>query len=102
MSGAFNIPKETVGFRLYRIDARERLIACEALRYDSAAVVDTLLRRALISGRVEVGGKIENHFLDLLDADCSMVETVALDRHSYSALKNHWARCKLDHELNGE
>jgi hypothetical protein len=29
----YNIPKETVGFRLYRIDAQERLLACMPIRF---------------------------------------------------------------------
>ena len=54
------------------------------------------LRRAAISGRVETGGTIEDHFADVLDTNGSMVETVALDRRSYSALKNRWMRCKVE------
>jgi hypothetical protein len=57
--------------------------------------VDTTLRRAAISGRVELGGKPVDFFADILDHNHDILETVALDRHSYAALKNHWMRCKL-------
>jgi hypothetical protein len=88
---------EAVGLRLARINRKDELILCEAIRFDAGvSAVDTVLRRAAISGRVEVEGKIEDHFADVLDADGSMVATVALDRHSYSALKNHWMRCKVE------
>ena len=91
------LPPEAVGLRLARINSKDELILCEAIRFDAGvSAVDTVLRRAAISGRVEVEGKIEDHFADVLDADGSMVATVALDRRSYSALKNHWMRCKVE------
>lgn len=91
------IPDEAVGLKLFRIDSRERLVGCEAVRFDKGReAVDTILRRAAISGRVEVAGAIENHFADILDADGSMIETVALDARSYRALKTKWMPCRLD------
>lgn len=91
------LPSEAVGLRLARIDSRERLILCEAVRFTGGcAAVDTILRRAAISGRVEIGGEIGNHFADVLDDNGDIVETVALDRLSYRALKGHWMRCKVE------
>lgn len=91
------LPPSCSGLRLARITRKDELLLCEAVQFiNGAAAVDTVLRRAAISGRVEVEGKIENHFADVLDADGSMVATIALDRHSYSALKNHWMRCKVE------
>ncbi len=91
------LPADTAGLRLYRIDARERLIACEAIRFDRGrAGVDTVLRRAAISGHVSVGGKIEDHFADVLNADGDIIENVALDAGSYRALKTRWMRCKVE------
>ena len=58
--------------------------------------VDMVLRRAAISGRVEIGGAIADHFVDLVDTDGDMIESVALDRHSYKALKTRWMRCRVD------
>lgn len=92
--------REGVVLRLARIDSKERLILCEGVLFESAAAVDTTLRRARISGRVEINGRIENHFADILDAEGGMVDTVALDRRSYAALKNRWMRCKVDKELS--
>ena len=91
------IPPAAVGLRLYRIDKKERLIGCEAVRFTGGAVaVETTLRRAKISGRVEVGGKIADHFADVLDDQQSIIETVALDPGSYRALKTRWMRCKTE------
>ncbi len=91
------LPLEAVGIRLARIDSRERLILCEAIRFeDGYLAVDMTLRRAALSGRVEIDGKIENHFADVLDDSGDIIETVALDRRSYAALKNHWMRCKVE------
>lgn len=96
---ALTLPPSAAGLQLYRIDSKENLIACEALRFDGGEpYVNMILRRASMSGRVEVGGEIENHFADVLDDDGDMVETVALDRGSYGALKNHWMRCKVERE----
>jgi hypothetical protein len=58
-----------------------------------------VLRRAAISGRVEIGGDIADHFADVLDEQASMIETVALDRGSYHALKTRWMGCRLDPQL---
>lgn len=90
------LPASGVGVRLARITPKEELILCEAVLFDSAAAVDTVFRRARISGRVVVNGKIKNHFADILDKDGDMVGNVALDAKSYGALKNKWMRCKVD------
>lgn len=90
------IPDEAVGLKLFRI-VGDRLVACEAVRFFRGKIaVYTVLRRAEISGRVEVGGEINDHFADVLDDDQSLIETVALDAKSYGALKNHWMRCRLE------
>lgn len=94
------LPKAAVGLCLYRITKREELIGCEAVRFTKGwTAAETTLRRANLSGRVEVGGEIANHFADVLDDSGDIIETVALDAKSYSALKNHWMRCKVDPEL---
>ena len=95
---ALLLPPTTVGLRLYRIQG-ERLIACEAVRFTRGrAAVLTVLRRAAISGRVEVGGEIADHFADVLDERENLIETVALDAKSYGALKNRWMRCRIEHD----
>lgn len=95
------LPSEAVGLRLARIAPAgkckpEALILCEAMRFANVGAVTLVFNRARISGRVEVGGKIENHFADILDADGDMIETVALDAKSYAKIKNKWARCKVE------
>lgn len=95
---AFDLPAEAIGLRLARITRRDVLILCEPVLFvGGRAALDTTLRRAAISGRVEVDGDIGDHFADLLDDNGNLVETVALDAKSYSALKNRWARCRVDH-----
>lgn len=88
---------DAIGLQLHRIDGKDNLITCEEVYFaDGAAAVDTVLRRAAISGRVEIDGKIENHFADILiDRDGSWDQTVSLDAKSYGALKNKWMRCKV-------
>ncbi len=89
------LPAESVGLRLARI-VKEDLRLCEPVLFVKGfGAVHTVLRRAALSGRVEVGGDIANHFADVLDQDQDIIETVSLDAKSYSALKNHWMRCKL-------
>ena len=91
------LPKDAIGLRLYR-HGKHDLIACEAVVFkEGRAAVDTVLRRAALSGRVEVGGVVVDHFADvLIDASGTWSATVALDADSYRALKNHWMRCKVD------
>lgn len=96
MDTAFKLPPETSGLQLARITKSEMLILCEPVVFDGGkGAVDMVLRRAVISGRVEVGGEIKSHFADVLDKNGGMIETVALDSKSYGSLKNHWMRCKV-------
>lgn len=93
------IPKDAVGLRLARITSNERLILCEEVRFSRGwAAVETVLRRAKISGRVEIEGKIENHFADMVDFEGDIVGTVALDSGSYNVLKNRWMRCRVQQD----
>lgn len=90
------LPEAAVGLQLYRF-AGERLIACEAIQFKTGySGVEIVLRRARISGRVDIGGDIKDHFADVLDESGTILETVALDRKSYSALKNKWMRCRVE------
>lgn len=98
---SLEISRDAVGLRLARIDGGERLILCEAMRFEEGwAAVHTVLRRASIAGRVEVNGVIQNHFADTLDDQGDLVETIALDAKSYSAIKNRWMRCKVERQLH--
>jgi hypothetical protein len=93
----FDLPPSTVGLRLAKITHKDELILCEAIRFDGGCkAVDTTLRRAAISGRVEVYGEVKNHFADGLDANGDITVTIALDAGSYRALKNHWMRCRIE------
>lgn len=90
------VPDTTVGIKLYRLKG-EHLIACEAVRLVRGAHgVQTVLMRAQIIGRVEIGGKINDHFADLLDDDYSITETVALDAKSYGELKRRQLKVKIE------
>lgn len=90
------LPNTAVGLRLARI-VGDDLILCEAMRFDAGwNAIHTVLRRANVSGRVEIGGEVANHFADVLDDHGDIVETVALDAKSYRALKTKWMRCKVD------
>ena len=91
------LPEEAVGLRLARIDSRDNLILCETCMFkDGRGAVQTTLVRASLAARVDIGGEIKDHFADVMDAEQSIIEIVALDAKSYSSLKNHWMRCKVD------
>lgn len=96
MADLSGLHARAMGLRLHRI-VRENLIACEAVYFDAGrAGVDIVLRRASISGRVEIDGEIDGFFADVLtDLDGSCEQTIALDRESYGALKNRWMRCRI-------
>ncbi|SEG56126.1 hypothetical protein SAMN05421819_3546 [Bryocella elongata] len=98
MSAALSemLPANAVGLRLARI-AGDELILCESIRFGAGrAGVLTVLTRASISGLVEVNGELQSHFVDVLDESGDIVETVALDRFSYKALKGQWMRCRVE------
>lgn len=89
------LPEQAAGLRLAKI-VKDQLQLCEIVMFaDGCSAVDTVLRRAAISGRVEIGGDIQDHFADVLDREQSIIETVALDAKSYGKLKNHWMPCRL-------
>jgi len=92
------VPSNAVVVKLFRINSREELIACESMLFTSSENFEMILRRAAISGRVELGAeaKIQNHFADLQDKDENLIATVALDAKSYGSLKNKWMRCKVE------
>lgn len=97
MSDTLAIPVEASAIRLCKM-RREELLLCEVVIFTRGhAAVETVLRRAAISGKVGPIGGTGDLWADLMTADGdSLVETVALDRGSWNALKNHWARCKIE------
>lgn len=89
------VPDEAVSIRLYRF-VKDELIGCEEVTLkNGASSIDTVLRRAAISGHVRVGEKFQDHFADLLDKDGIIVASVELDKDSYRMLKTKWLRCKV-------
>lgn len=94
---AFNLPKDVSGIRLCKMRGEE-LLLCETLIYKNGApAVDTLLRRAALSGKVGPLGETGDLWADLMDREgTTLVETIALDRGSWNAIKNRWARCKFE------
>lgn len=90
------VPSNAAGLCLYRM-AGENLIGCELVMFSAIpAGVDTVLRRAAISGHVEVHpNALRNHFADILDTNGNIIENAALDAKSYKALKTRWMRCKV-------
>lgn len=97
MSGIGDVPAASVGLQLYRIQGEE-LLACEPVHFlNGWDGVETVLRRAAISGRVEVGGELLDHFADINDEHGDTLGTVALDADSYRALKYRWMPCRMEH-----
>jgi hypothetical protein len=91
------LPANAVGLRLCKIFPGDDLRLCETVRFARGRpAVDTILRRAAVSGRVEIGGKLEDHWADIITPDGSWEEVVALDASSFKALKEHWMRCRYE------
>jgi hypothetical protein len=94
------LPADAAGLRLCKIFPGDDLRLCEPVLFTRGrAAVDTVLRRAAISGgRVDIDpeGELPDHFADVLDARGHMVGNVALDADSFRALKDHWMRCKYE------
>lgn len=89
---------DAIGLKLYRMAPGDVLKACETVIFAKGRdAVDTVLRRAAISGRVEIDGKNEDHWADVIvDHDGTWDQSVALDARSYKALKTRWMRCKVE------
>src|SRR5258706_16051128 len=88
---AFNLPQAVCGLRLCKMRG-DNLILCETLIFDDGRnAVDTVLRRAQISGEVGPVGETGDLWADLMDRDGDLVETIALSRGAWNALKNKWA-----------
>ncbi|MGE3990344.1 hypothetical protein [Pseudorhodoplanes sp.] len=92
----FKLPAEAHTIRLCKV-VRNELILCEPVIFHGGApAVDTILRRAALGGKVGPLGETGDYWADLMDADAdNLVETIALDRGSWNAIKNKWARCKI-------
>lgn len=94
------IPPNGVGLKLFKPSPSGKgITACETVQFvDGAAAINTILRRAYLSGHVVVdpAAPLPDYFADIMDSSGEMVGHVALDRESYKALKNHWMRCKIE------
>lgn len=92
------LDKAAIGLRLIRYDSKNRTHFCEPVIFARGYNgVELVLRRASLSGRVEVDGEIANHQADVLtSADGEWSQVIALDAKSYGSLKNHWMRCKVE------
>lgn len=87
------------GLKLYKHAAKDNLIACELVMFVGGRnAVDTTLRRAAISGTVQVEpfDGPQDYFADVYTDENTFEQTVLLDRRSYAALKNRWMRCTLE------
>jgi hypothetical protein len=97
---SYNLPEGTAGLRLCKIFPGDDLRLCEPILFTNGrSAVDTVLRRAAISGgRIEVDpkGPLPDHFADIMNANCDMIGNIALDARSFKALKDHWMRCKYE------
>jgi hypothetical protein len=101
--GREKIPADAVGLRLCKIFPGDDLRLCEEVHFTGGRpALDTVLRRAAISGLVEVGPAAitGDHFADIMDAEGSMVGNVLLDAKSFRALKDRWMRCKYEESSN--
>jgi hypothetical protein len=92
--------EKACGLRLIRF-AGDKTHYCEPVYFvNGRNAVDTVLRRARLSGRVEIDGEVvgdKAYQADvLIGPDGEWDQHVALDAKSYSSLKNHWMRCKVD------
>lgn len=98
MSLLDQIPTDVIGLRLCRLLSGDRLQMCETVIFSAGrSAVEITLRRAQIAGRVEIEGKIDRHWADMItDPSGDWIGTVALDAGSYRALKNRWMRCRVD------
>lgn len=92
------VPPNVVGLRLCKMFGEDLWMTEPVMFVKGAAAVDIVLRRAALSGRVEIGEDMElgDYWADLLEKDGSLESHAALDAKSFRAIKNHWARCRYE------
>lgn len=96
MSSTLNIPKEAKGLRLCKMVGDQLHLSEPVIFTRGAKAVETILRRAAISGKVGPIGETGDYWADILTDPNNWIDTVALDRESWNSLKNHWMRCKME------
>lgn len=86
------VPAECVGIRLYKHFGNEEFRGTERVMFKERNGLETALRRAALSGKIEIGDNIElgDFFADLYNAEGDIVTHVNLDKDSFKALKEHW------------
>jgi hypothetical protein len=91
MSG-LPVPPECVGITLYKNFGEDDYRGTERVVFKDRSGLETTLRRAALSGKIEIGDNIQlgDLFADLHDAEGSIVTHVNLDAGSFKALKEHW------------
>ena len=95
MSEGLFIPANVTGIRLCKMRGR-KFVLCEPVFFEYAAVaIDTVFRRAAISGAVGPIGETGDYWADLMTDGETWVETVALSREAWNAIKNRWARTRV-------
>jgi hypothetical protein len=97
----FDLPTEVAGIRLCKVLRNDDLVLCETVIFKNGrSAVDTVLRRAAISGKVGPIGGTGDFWADLMNSEGdTIVETIALDRWAWNAIKRKWARCKIEAPL---
>lgn len=98
VTSAMGVPLQVAVVRLCKMFGEDLRLCEPVLFHDGAAAVDTVLRRARLSGQVTVGAEVQlqDHWADLLDRNGNLVSHAALDAASFGALKGHWMRCRYD------
>lgn len=97
MSDTIQIPANVVGLRLCKMVAGNQLVLCEAIEFARGApAVDTVLRRARISGSVGPIGETGNYWADLMVVNGDWIDTIALSQAAWNSLKNRWMRCRIE------
>jgi hypothetical protein len=99
-NGLERLHPEARGLKLYK-HVSDVLVACELVIFvDGWNSVNTVLRRAAISGvvKVEPFEERQDYFADVYTDEDTWEQTVLLDRKSYASLKNRWMRTRLEKE----
>ncbi|MEM7398743.1 MAG: hypothetical protein AAF354_07365 [Pseudomonadota bacterium] len=91
------IPDNAIGLRLCKMKGDELVNAECVIFKRGRAGVELTLRRAALAGTVGPIGETGDYWADFIsDEYGTWVDTVALDRDTWNALKRFWLRCKLD------
>lgn len=90
------VPDNAIGLRLCKVVKGKLHMSEDVMFTEGRSSVNTVLRRAAVSGKVGPIGETGDFWADFLEDGYGWSETIALDRRAWNSLKNKWMPCRME------